>query len=514
MTPRALKKWFSRLGVLAFWLVVWQLASQVMGSQILLAGPWDTLRALLHDIVTAVFWQATWFSFQRIVLGFILAFCLGMSLAVLAHRLSLVRVLIEPAVSFIKSVPVVCIIVLLLILVGSRQVSTIVVILVVFPAIYFSAHQGILSIDQGMEEMLKVFDVSPLRRAGMLYWPSMLPFLLATSNVVVGMSWKSGVAAEIIGIPLGSIGERLYMSKILLETAELFSWTFVIVLVSMVCERIFLVVLTRSRSWGRALAMPRLHVVADEQMSDGPASDGRAASGTRSSVKVGAQITLDAVSKSFGDRGVLRGFSYTFCSGERYCLTGPSGIGKTTLARIIVGLGIGDSGSVKVSSVVDDGTTVDTSDSLASARRIKIGMVFQEARLFEDENAIDNILLVAGRVIDAQGATDLLANLLPMSALKLPVSQLSGGMRRRVEICRALAAPSQALVFDEPFAGLDDTSKADVIALIDTHLEGRTLIVITHDEDDAIALDATVVTCEGCVGLGEAGVCPMDDTQR
>jgi ABC-type transport system involved in cytochrome bd biosynthesis fused ATPase/permease subunit len=87
-------------------------------------------------------------------------------------------------------------------------------------------------------------------------------------------------------------------------------------------------------------------------------------------------------------------------------------------------------------------------------------------------------------------------------------------MRRRVEICRALAAPSQALVFDEPFAGLDDTSKADVIALIDTHLEGRTLIVITHDEDDAIALDATVVTCEGCVGLGEAGVCPMDDTQR
>ncbi len=508
MTSRPGGKWLTRLGVLAFWLVVWQLASQVVGSQILLAGPWDTLEALFRDGVTIGFWQAIWFSFQRIVLGFLGAFCIGVLLAILTRRFALLRTLLEPAVSFIKSVPVVCIIVLLLILVASRQVSVIAVVLVVFPAVYFSAYQGLLGIDQGMGEMLGVFGVSPVRRMGMLSWPSMLPFLLATSKVVVGMGWKSGVAAEIIGIPLGSIGERLYLSKITLETAELFSWTLVIVLVSTLCERVFVAALARSGSWSRALAMPR------SRASKGGRGDAaRATTKEEVATRPGAHIVLDAISRSFDGREVIQDFSYVFHRGERYCLSGASGIGKTTLIRIIAGLDVPDAGSVRLSAAVGDGAD-GASDHARRRPPVETSMVFQEARLFEDEDAIDNIRLVVGTAIDPQGATALLSQLLPVSALRLPAAQLSGGMRRRVELCRALAMPSQTLILDEPFAGLDDASKARAIALIDTYLGGRTLIVVTHDIEDAAALGATVIDCEGDVGFCQAARHGADDAQR
>ena len=121
--------------------------------------------------------------------------------------------------------------VLLLIWVGSREVSGIAVFLMAFPALYLATVEGLGQVDEKLGQMLSVFGVGPVRRLLAHTWPSLLPYLVATSRNACGMAWKAGVAAELIGTPLGSMGERIYQAKILLETADLFAWTVIVVAV-------------------------------------------------------------------------------------------------------------------------------------------------------------------------------------------------------------------------------------------------------------------------------------------
>lgn len=152
---------------------------------------------------------------------------------------------------------------------------------------------------------------------------------------------------------------------------------------------------------------------------------------------------------------------------------GPSGSGKTTLLRLIAHLDVPDAGQV--------------------VGGVPASMLFQESRLIDELDAIDNVLLVAGRFMGSGQAEDLLATLLPRESLKLPVSQLSGGMRRKVELCRSLAVPSLTVLLDEPFAGLDADSRLVALNVIGKHLGGRTLVLATHDSGDPSSLSATLV---------------------
>lgn len=439
-----------RAAIVVFWLAVWQLVAAVVDNSLILAGPVQTASALAGLVEQGRFWLIIAGSFGRIVIGFLLAFVIGIVLASAASRLRTLGDFLQPLMAFIKSTPVVCIVVLLLIWFGSRQVSSVAVFLVVLPAIYFSASEALANLDAGLDEMLRVNGVRPLRRALAFVWPSIQPFLLATSKLVVGMSWKAGVAAELIGTPLGSIGERIYQAKILLETADLFAWTFVVIILAFVCEKIFLALLARSADWTRSKAMPR--------------------QGAGDSLRVSpAGLSLDGARVSFGGKDVLHGITRSFPAGSRTCVLDASGAGKTTTLRVLAGLQRLDSGSVG---------------------RCEVSMDFQDVRLFSSMSAVDNVRLVAGRSLSAEGCRDLLGELLPDESLDQPAGELSGGMQRRVELCRAIAVPSQAVLLDEPFASLDSASHEAAAAFVTRHLAGRTLVVATHDANDAKLLGA------------------------
>ena len=447
----------SRLGrtavAVCLWLVVWQLASFAIGSPLLLAGPIDTFVTLVTLVAEPGFWAHVWWSFSRIAGGFLLAFVLALILAGLASRRSFVADLLRPAMSFIKSTPVVCIVVILLIWFGSAQVSAVSVFLVVLPAIYFSALEALGEVDSERLEMLRLFGVGPLRRTLAVTWPQMQPFLFATCQMVVGMSWKAGVAAELIGTPAGSIGERIYQAKLLLESAELFSWTIVVVLAAYVCERVFLALLARSAAWSQRLAVR--HRPSVPNVAPGP-------------------IALSGVRIAFDGRSVLDNLSLELPAGSRTCLCDPSGAGKTTALRIMAGLAEPDAGSC--------------------SRPARITMAWQATCLIESLDAVDNVLLVAGDDLDEASAKALLLEVLPASAVGIPVSELSGGERRRVEVVRALAARGSAVLLDEPFASLDEESHARLADFVMRHLDGRTLVVATHDLSDVAALDAAEVS--------------------
>ncbi|MDR3053659.1 MAG: ATP-binding cassette domain-containing protein [Coriobacteriales bacterium] len=453
------RKLLFKTGVILFWLLVWQLVALLVDNAILLSGPLDTLLALAADAVTVGFWQSIGFSLLRIVLGFLLALSLGTLVALATLRLPHLATVLALPINFIKSTPVVCIIVLLLIWMGSGWLSVAIVALVVFPPAYFTMREEAANVDLRLKQMLAVFSVSWWRRFVTLYWPSALPFLRSSAQVSVGMAWKSGIAAEMIGIAHLSIGEAIYLSKVQLDSAQLFAWTITIVLLSLLCEKTVLALLAHSQNL--LTATLRLGVQA------------KTASNVAVTAPQSSPIQLIGLSKGYEGRTVISDLTFTFEPGGRYCLNSPSGSGKTTLLSLVLGLIMPDQGSVKGAQ--------------------DISAVFQEPRLFEGRDALQNVLLVCGRQRSRAHCKQLLLELLPPESLTLPVAQLSGGMKRRTELCRALAAVSRCVVLDEPFTGLDEASKRQAIAFIQAHLHGRSLLLATHNAEDAALLGATII---------------------
>ena len=229
--------------VLIFWLAVWQLAAMAIGQEIFLVSPIKVIRILFHQVQEAAFWSTVAYSFVRIVGGFFLAIIIGVLLSVISAMSGTVRALLEPFFGVVKSTPVVSFIILVLIWVGNRNLSVVISFLMVLPVLYTNVLQGILETDQKLLEMAKVFRMSYRKKLYAIYVPEVLPYFSAGCKLGLGLCCKSGIAAEIIGLPSGGIGEQLYNAKIFLSTGELFSWTLVIILISFLFEKLFFLLL-------------------------------------------------------------------------------------------------------------------------------------------------------------------------------------------------------------------------------------------------------------------------------
>lgn len=227
------------------WILIWQAAAMLVHNRILFVGPAEVCLTLSRLVRTAEFWQSVMHSSVRIAGGFLLAFAAGLLLGAGAYRFSWLREFLEPAVLTLQSVPVASFVILALIWIGSKNLAVLICFLVVFPVIYRNTLQGMRAADVQLLEMAQVFRMSRLGKLRYLYGPAVLPYLKSASHVAMGMAWKSGVAAEVIGVPDLSIGEKLYMAKIYLSTAELFAWTLVVIVVSRLFEQAFLWLLAR-----------------------------------------------------------------------------------------------------------------------------------------------------------------------------------------------------------------------------------------------------------------------------
>ena len=177
-------------------------------------------------------------------------------------------------------------------------------------------------------------------------------------------------------------------------------------------------------------------------------------------------LTLTEVSKSFGGVPVLENISFTLEPGKSLCVTGPSGCGKTTLLRIILGLEQPDGGEVRWSG----GTPG------------RFGVLFQEDRLFDGLDAVENLRLATGEK-DRRALKAALGQLLPEVALGRAVSALSGGQRRRVALVRALRPGGEAVLLDEPFTGLDAAAAAQAADYIRREAGDRPLLMALHRKD-------------------------------
>lgn len=227
-----------KAGAIILALVIWQALSMAVGMDMLLASPVDVIKRLFELIIEAGFMKTVMFSLLRITEGFVLAFVTGCVLAVLAGRFRWIETVLWPYVITIKAVPVASFIILCLIWFSYNQLTVLIAFLIAFPVIYSNFLQGIKSTDSDMLEMADLYKVGWGRRFVYIYLPSVKPYLISASSIAVGMAWKAGVAAEVIGVVNNSIGEKLYNSKIYFQNADLLAWTIVIILLSFAGEKL------------------------------------------------------------------------------------------------------------------------------------------------------------------------------------------------------------------------------------------------------------------------------------
>ena len=427
------------------WLAVWEVASLLVDSDLLLPGPIAAARALVGMLGEVTFYLNVLATLARVVISMTVSFALGMLLAWAAYRRDGVRIALAPVISFLKSVPVMAIIIYVILVASSDWVAIIVCVCMCLPIVYTNVLGGLDAVSREHLELAEVYGLSSRQTRRLVYMPEIRPSINSALSLVCGISWKAVIAAEVLSIPKFSLGYQMLNAKYYLETPELVAYIVVIVAVSMGFERVV-----------------KAAFVKDARMATGACARAGIVGGTCLRQAGGDQaattVELSHVYKSYGDKAVLEDFSLVLgpgCTG----LVGPSGRGKTTVAKLVL-----------------EAAGKSTDGGPARRRRATL---FQEDRLLPHLSVYDNIALAGA---SDQDIRQMAAALEIDQVLEEYPEALSGGMKHRVALARAFLCQSSLLVLDEPFRGLDDELRDRIIdRLWDKVTEDRTVLLISHD---------------------------------
>lgn len=454
-----MKKTLSRAAVILFWLSVWQVIAVRVDNRILLAGPLDVCARIGKELGQTAFYASVAGSLMRIMAGFLLGMIMGAAVGACAFFCRALERLLEPVILAMKSIPVAAFVILVLIWIGSKNLAIPISFLVVFPYFYIHMLTGLAKTDEGQLAFARVCGMRRMNRLLYVYRPALAPYLLSAARVTIGMSFKSGIAAEVIGIPEFAIGTRLYMSKVYLDTAGVFAWTMVVVLLSFLCEKIMLFLL-------RTLLTMHIRPVS-----------GRGKSSLRANAVQDAQgMRIPAMRKTYQGKTVVDLPEMRIENGARIALVGSSGSGKTTWLKLLMGL------------VMPDAPDTEEKRKRNGSEIPHISPAFQEDCLFLTETAESNVRMVSDEK-ETGRIRECLDSLLPAGAADQTAAELSGGMMRRTAVARAVLAGGDLLLLDEPFRGLDAENKKKLAAFVLKNQAGRILIITAHDESEAALLN-------------------------
>lgn len=228
----------SRISSALLWLIIWEAAAKIIDRELFLPGPLLVISTLFKLSTKQTFWLSILNSMCNILSGFFLAFVSGLVLSAISYRFKPARNFISLPLRIIRTVPVASFIILALLWVSSDRLSMLISFLMVVPIIYENTLEGLFNIDSSLLEVLYLARTPLPRKIKLIYVPSLLPYLASALSTGIGLAWKSGIAAEVIGISRNSIGNHLNQAKIYLETPELFAWTITVIIISLIFERL------------------------------------------------------------------------------------------------------------------------------------------------------------------------------------------------------------------------------------------------------------------------------------
>ena len=236
--------------ILGFWLVLWELFTRLVNNSFILVGPVESLQKMLFLMNKSGFWGIVYFSSFRILSAYFLAFLLAMLFAFFSYQHPLFEDFIQTPLFLLRSLPVASFVIILLFFIGRANLSFFISFWMSFPIFYFNFLEGLKKLDQDVLEMARVFRFSPWNRFRYILIPGIYPQMLSSAKLAMGLSWKSGIAAELIGQVRNSIGYQLMDAKVSLDMGEVFAWSIIMIALSKSFELLVLYVLKKSFSKG------------------------------------------------------------------------------------------------------------------------------------------------------------------------------------------------------------------------------------------------------------------------
>lgn len=240
-----MKKHTKSLLVFMFWILIWQLVYIFVGKDILVASPVQVLKRIAQLSASGDFWYNIINSLYHIIAGFILSVIIGSILAVISYKWPIFKEILGGLVSIFKATPVASFILLALVFIKVPSLSVFTSFLMVFPLIWTNILEGLNQVDNKLIEMADSFRLNNRIRLLHIYLPSVIPYFISSCKVGIGFAWKSGIAAEILARPNKTIGKSMYDAKIYIETLDLFAWTVVVIIFSIILEKIFVMISKR-----------------------------------------------------------------------------------------------------------------------------------------------------------------------------------------------------------------------------------------------------------------------------
>lgn len=450
------KPTFKKPAIIIFWLLLWQVVAVAVRNPLLLPSPTETLDGLFRLARDPVYYLDIGATIFRCAAAILLSLFFGAVLSLASYKLAFVREALSLPVAFFKSAPIMAVAIYFIFLLTSGNVPILVCFIMCFPIVYTNLLQGFDSMDRKYTEAAGMYGLSAFMMTRFIYIPQLYPYFRSAMSLIAGLSWKAVVTAEVLSIPKFSLGYKLMNAKYYLNTDLLFAYVATIVAISIIFEKMIKLWLDKhdKRPYSGSKIIKHKIKKAEEKGSESR-----------------PDIRLENISKRFGDKIIFEDYSETLQGGKTTAIMAPSGTGKTTLMRILIGLEKPDAGTVYVGDLPED------------KYMGRISVLFQEDRLLPWLNNFDNVAIAAkdadseriGELLDSAG----LAN----EKYQLPES-LSGGMNHRVAICRTLVTDADIVTADEPFRGLDDATRDRIIEDIwKPETKDKTTLIITHERE-------------------------------
>ncbi len=239
---------FASLAVL-FWIAVWHFSAIRVGKSILLPSPAETVEVFFSLTATGEFWLTALTSLKSVFTGALAGVVLGLIVALLSYISPILKYLFAPLFSLVKATPVASFIILALVWLGKDIIPFVIALMMVAPIVSANLYEGLVSVDTQLYEVTKLYKFSFRKKWKMLFRPSLLPYFLSAVKSGIALSWKAGIAAEVLCTPENSIGKYLHESRLYLEFEALFAWTLTVIILSFFLEKF--VVLAIEKLLGR-----------------------------------------------------------------------------------------------------------------------------------------------------------------------------------------------------------------------------------------------------------------------
>ncbi len=240
-----IKKALKYAAITAIWLAIWQMTAMGVGQELLFPSPLSVLLRLWEMLGTAGFYKTVGISVLRVGAGMLAGLAIGALGGTLTAFLRPARDFFAPMLAIIKSTPVASFIILLVLWLDRDTTPIVISAIMVLPVVWSNVETGFSETDKALLEVARVYRMPRGRRIAQIYLPSVEPYFLSAMRSSLGLSWKAGIAAEVLLQPLISIGKQIFEAKYMLETVDLFAWTVVVIVLSVIIEKLIVLLFSK-----------------------------------------------------------------------------------------------------------------------------------------------------------------------------------------------------------------------------------------------------------------------------